>query len=121
MTTSFAWRGDSAVARKRTSKPAKLAPDTMIVTLSGPVPLSRLRQAEAASDATTKPPVHARRKPGKPTTHDWPLHVAREVIRIIRADEPVPTAPRLVQYCEDTLGYQPDIRAMQKLLRTLLG
>jgi len=43
----------------------------------------------------------------------------REVIRRLLASEKMPKAPAMLQFCEDTLGYQPDIRAMQRLLREL--
>jgi hypothetical protein len=74
--------------------------------------------------ATAAPPSSeqlTRRKPGKRTTHDWTLHVARELGRIEGAGKKVPTASKFAQFCEDTLGYQPDIREVQKLLKQLLG
>jgi hypothetical protein len=74
-----------------------------------------------AVSAAASPPEPARRKPGPETKHDWPIHVAIEVIRIIRAGERMPTAAKMAQHCEDTLGFQPDIREMQRLLRRLLG
>jgi hypothetical protein len=61
-----------------------------------------------------------RRRPGPRAKKDWPTHVARELIRLARAGEPEPTAPQMCQHCWDTLHYQPDIRAMQRLLRDLL-
>jgi hypothetical protein len=75
----------------------------------------------AATTAVSPPPAPARRKPGKQPTQDWPTHVEREVNRLTSAGQKVPTAAKLAQYCEDTLGYQPDVSAVQKLLRKLLG
>jgi hypothetical protein len=74
--------------------------------------------ASAAPPSSAQP---TRRKPGKQTTRDWPLHVARELGRIEGAGKKVPTAAKLAQFCEDTLGYEPDIREVQKILKLLLG
>jgi hypothetical protein len=63
----------------------------------------------------------SRRKPGHPPKHEWPLVVARELIRMAAAGEKMPTAPKMLQFCENKLRWQPDIRQMQKLLRFLLG
>jgi hypothetical protein len=63
----------------------------------------------------------APRKPGKKPKHDWPKHVARHVIQIIRSGQDIPTARDIAQWCEDTLDYQPDISELQKLLKFLLG
>jgi hypothetical protein len=63
----------------------------------------------------------SRRKPGPPPKHNWPLLVARELIRMALAGEKMPTAPKMLQFCEDKLCWQPDIRQMQNLLRLLLG
>jgi hypothetical protein len=74
--------------------------------------------------ATTAPvdePKPQRRKPGPEPTADWPMRVARELIRRARAGEKMPTARQMCQWCEDNVGYQPDIRAMQRLLRELLS
>jgi hypothetical protein len=68
--------------------------------------------------ATTGEP---RRKPGKPPDHNWPMAVARDLIRRARVGEPMPTAPDMLQWCEDNWGWQPDIRQMQRLLRDLLS
>ena len=64
-------------------------------------------------------PTPERRKPGPELRHDWREATMREVIRRLRASEKMPKAPAMLQFCEDTLGYQPDIRAMQRLLREL--
>ena len=61
-----------------------------------------------------------RRKPGPPPKKDWPTHVARELIRRAGAGEKMPTAPQMLQYCQNTLHFEPDIRGMQRLLRDLL-
>jgi hypothetical protein len=62
-----------------------------------------------------------RRQPGPRAKKDWPKVVARELIRRARAGEDEPTAPRMCQFCQNKWGWQPDIRAMQRLLRDLLG
>ena len=62
-----------------------------------------------------------RRKPGPQARGDWPKHVTREVIRRLRAGEKEPTAPEMLQWCEDNWRWQPDIRQMQQLLRDLLA
>src|SRR5262249_19646983 len=64
-------------------------------------------------------PQPTRRTPGPQPRQDWRTVVAREVIRALRAGENVPTAAKLAQSCEDALGHQPDIRAVQRLLRDL--
>jgi hypothetical protein len=62
----------------------------------------------------------SRRKPGPQPRHDWPTRVARELIRRALAGEKTPTAPDILKYCGRELGWEPDIRAMQRLLRELL-
>ena len=64
-------------------------------------------------------PTPERRKPGPELRHDWREAIMREVIRRLLAGKKMPKAPAMLQFCEDTLGYQPDIRAMQRLLREL--
>jgi hypothetical protein len=61
----------------------------------------------------------SRRKPGPPPKHEWPLVVARELIRMALAGEKMPTAPKMLQFCENKWRWQPDIRQMQRLLSTL--
>jgi hypothetical protein len=61
-----------------------------------------------------------RRKPGPRPTQNWKLHVAGEVDRLVKAGRPVPPASVLAQFCEDTLGWQPDIRGIQRLIKALL-
>jgi hypothetical protein len=60
-----------------------------------------------------------RRRPGPQPKQDWRTHVAREVIRALRAGENIPTAAKLAQSCEDALRHQPDIRAVQRFMRDL--
>jgi hypothetical protein len=75
--------------------------------------------------AATSPPAGApssdRRKPGKRAKGDWPMLVARELIRRARNGKAEPTAPQMLQFLEDSIGWQPDIRLMQKLLKELLA
>src|SRR5262249_21280410 len=79
---------------------------------TGPVGATAPGFADAPSD---------RRKPGPQARGDWPKHVTREVIRRLRAGEKQPTAPEMLQWCEDEWRWQPDIRQMQQLLRDLLA
>lgn len=62
-----------------------------------------------------------RRKPGPQPTENWKLYVAAELHRIVEIEgKQPPPASHFAQLCEDNLGYQPDIREVQKLLRHLL-
>jgi hypothetical protein len=71
--------------------------------------------SEQAENPTT------RRKPGRPPKHDWDMVVARELIRMALAGEKMPpTAPKMLQFCENKWRWQPDIRQMQRLLSKLL-
>jgi hypothetical protein len=81
--------------------------------------LNKLYPVAAPNEQADNTP--SRRKPGSPPKHDWPLVVARELIRMARAGEKMPTAPKMLQFCEDKLRWQPDIRQMQRLLKFLLG
>jgi hypothetical protein len=81
----------------------------------------RDRDADASPPADLVADVPPRRKPGPPPQKNWHMHVIREVIRRARDGKEMPTAPEMCQFCEDTLSWQPDIRAMQRLLRDLLA
>jgi hypothetical protein len=61
------------------------------------------------------------RTPTLKTKEEWPLHIARELIRMARAGEEWPAASGMLQFCENNWGWQPDIRRMQKLLKFLSG
>jgi hypothetical protein len=76
--------------------------------------------SEHRADAPSRDGERPRRRPGRQPKHDWPKHVTHEVIRRLRAGEKEPTAPEMLQFCEDKWGWQPDIRQMQMLLRDLL-
>lgn len=83
-----------------------------------------MKQIWPQGDAHEQPDGAApqrRRRPGKQPKHDWPIVVARELIRRAKLGERNPTAPKMLQFCEDKLGWQPDIRQMQKLLKELLS
>jgi hypothetical protein len=58
-----------------------------------------------------------RRKPGPQPTQGWDKAVVRELLRIVKAGEKLPTAPQMCLFCEENLGWEPDISAMQPLLR----
>jgi hypothetical protein len=68
-----------------------------------------------------QPPKPRRRKPGPKIKKGWRLRVAGEANRIMENEKRIPSAEELAQFCENKLGYQPDERAIQKLLRDLLG
>jgi hypothetical protein len=76
-------------------------------------------RADGPPDSPDSPGELPRRKPGPPPRDDWPTVVTRELIRIIRLGENPPTPARMQQFCVDTLGREPDLRAMQRLFRTL--
>jgi hypothetical protein len=48
------------------------------------------------------------------------LHVAGELARLVTEGKPVPSARELAPFCEDTLNWEPDISAIQKLIKALL-
>src|SRR5262245_60203945 len=86
------------------------------------------RADDSQPSQPSDPPANdqpTRRKPGPKPRKDWPKHVNREIVRALRAGKSIPTAADLAQSCEDNLGYQPDISAVQKhvghLLNRLLG
>jgi hypothetical protein len=75
-----------------------------------------------AEEETEETVVPQNRKPGRKPKKGWPLHVAGELYRIVvMENKPVPPASYFAQFCEDKLDYQPDIRAVQKLIKQLLG
>ena len=59
--------------------------------------------------------------PGPRPAKDWPTHVKNKVNDLKQVGEPVPSASYFVDHCRDTLGVVPDLRAMQRLLKTLRG
>ena len=64
--------------------------------------------------------ARAGRKPGPQARGDWPEHVMREVIRrALRAGYKLPKAPERQEWCENTLGVEPEIRQMQRFLLDL--
>jgi hypothetical protein len=72
-----------------------------------------------ADDNDDEPPM--RRKPGPRTRKGWKLHVAGELDRLVlKEGKPIPTAAELAQFCEDTLDWQPDPSAIQKLIKALI-
>jgi hypothetical protein len=81
--------------------------------------------AFALTRSPAKPPADddakGRRAPGKPPAHNWPMVMARELIRRAQAGETMPKAPELLQWCQDQWNWEPDIRQMQRLLRDLLS
>jgi hypothetical protein len=78
-------------------------------------------QAVAAREADASEPPSPRRKPGRKPRGNWKLEVATEVGLYYRRGKPIPAANELAQFCQDELGFQPDISEIQKWLRQLLG
>jgi hypothetical protein len=76
-------------------------------------------QSSAPQPPTDEVATSPRRKPGPQPKKDWTAHVANLLYRLKRRGMRVPPARRFAQSCENKLGYQPDISAVQKLLRTL--
>jgi len=86
-----------------------------------PSAVATLSNAPVSSSDDTSDDTSPRRKPGKKPKHKWPTLVTRELIRRARAGEAEPTAPQIAQFLQDKLDWQPDIRAVQRLLRELLA
>ena len=80
-----------------------------------------LDQLWSTAEAEQELPMRRRRRGPKPT-ENWKLHVAGELHRIVVVErKQPPPASYFAQFCEDKSGYHPDIRAVQRLLRVLLG
>jgi hypothetical protein len=78
-------------------------------------PVVRLVPATAAT-----PDAVRRRKPGPKPTENWQDHVLREIARARHRGEPLPAAADLAQSCGETLGYVPDVSAINKLIKATL-
>ena len=65
-----------------------------------------------------KPP---RRRPGPGPENEWKQAVVRELLKRAKAGKPLPSAPDMLKFCEEALGWEPDIRSMQELLRLFSG
>jgi hypothetical protein len=78
-------------------------------------------QAAAKREGEASEPPSHRRKPGRKPRGNWKLEVATEVGLRYREGKPPPAANELAQFCEDKLGFQPDISEIQKWLRLLVG
>jgi hypothetical protein len=82
--------------------------------------LDKLYPVAAAANHETDIPS-PRRKPGPRPTKNWKLYVAAELHRIVEIEgKQPPVASHFAQLCENKLGYQPEIREVQKLLKLLL-
>lgn len=64
-----------------------------------------------------EPPTNG--KPGPRPKKNWKQHVVVELARRIEANEPVPTAPDIAQFCIDTLGFEPGLRQIQRLIKAI--
>jgi hypothetical protein len=78
---------------------------------TGPVGAMELGFGDAANDG--------RGTPGPRAKSDWPEHVTREVIRRLLAGEKYPSAPAMLQWCQNKAGFEPDQRQMQRHLLDL--
>jgi hypothetical protein len=58
--------------------------------------------------------------PGRRPTRDWPIVVAAEVVRLVRAGAlERPTSTAMIKHCEDKIKFSPPVKQMQLLLKTL--
>jgi len=79
-----------------------------------------LDQFWSTTEAEQAQPV--RQRSGPKPIENWKLHIAGELHRIVVVErKQPPPASYFAQFCEDKSGYHPDIRAVQRLLRVLLG
>ena len=74
------------------------------------------------SEHATEPPdlatdVSPRRRPGPPPNKEWDRIVVRELLNRARAGQKLPTSPEMLRFCGEKLDWEPDPRAMQRLLR----
>jgi hypothetical protein len=61
--------------------------------------------------------VSRRRRPGPPRNKEWDRIVVRELLSRAGAGQKLPTAPEMLKFCGEKLDWEPDPRAMQRLLR----
>jgi hypothetical protein len=74
------------------------------------------------SERATEPPdlatdVSPRRRPGPPPNKEWDRIVVRELLNRARAGQKLPKSPEMLRFCGEKLDWEPDPRAMQRLLR----
>jgi hypothetical protein len=84
-----------------------------IATLGRPAPDAKL----SAASETTGEARPQRRKPGPPPTQDWDKVVVRELLQRAKVGEKLPSAPEMCRFCGKNLDWEPDVSAMQQLLR----
>ena len=73
----------------------------------------------AKADQKSEPSM--RRKPGRKPKENWQAFVRGALAVFLNEGRQVPPASDFAQLCENTLGYQPELREIQKLLKQLLG
>jgi hypothetical protein len=75
----------------------------------------------AALDTPSEPeearPTPQRRRPGPPPNKEWDKIVVRELLNRARAGQKLPMSPEMLKFCGEKLDWEPDPRAMQRLLR----
>jgi hypothetical protein len=77
--------------------------------------------ADSAAPYTRGEPEEAStpkcRRPGPQPTRDWDKVVVRELLKRAKAGEKLPSAPEMCRFCGENLNWEPDLSAMQQLLR----
>jgi hypothetical protein len=74
-------------------------------------------KAATPTDKSNRPSRRA--PPGPEAIKNWKLEVARECVRRAEAQETKLSAPAMVTWCKDSIGHEPNLRDMQKLLKFL--
>jgi hypothetical protein len=78
----------------------------------------RVRRKAGLKEKGVFPPPAPRQR-GRKAKADWKVYVANYVGRIEGAGEELPTAAEVAERCLETLGYEPDIGEINKLLKAL--
>ena len=102
--------------------PPGLVGSTGLPGATGPAGAMGLVGATGATGVTgsfADAPDDGRGKPGPRARGDWPEHVTCEVIRRLIAHEKYPKAPEMLEWCQIKLGFEPDLRQMQRFLHDL--
>jgi hypothetical protein len=73
------------------------------------------------SNSGMKSDILQRRPTGPRPTENWPEHIRNEIIRALNKGKPIPSAPELAEFCSKSLGYTPDVSAINKLIKDILA
>jgi hypothetical protein len=60
-----------------------------------------------------------RRRPGRRPTNNWKEKATREVQRVLRNGQPIPTAAKLAKFCA-TKDFEPDLSDVSKFINELI-